>query len=168
VKIRKEKTMKNVKNVFIQVIEKPARKALIKRGIKADDYFAYCEEVGCDIWGLLVSMKSISGEPFGLWLPEKYIKPGTSKYVQGVDVATDYDGVIPDDFDVIELPQAKYLMFQGEPFVEEDYEEAIEQVWEAIKKYNPSVIGYSWDNENPRIQLEPVGTRGYIELIAIK
>jgi hypothetical protein len=167
-KIRKEKTMKNVKNVFIQVIEKPARKALIKRGVKAADYYAYCEEVGCDIWGLLVSMKSVSGEPFGLWLPEKYINPGTSKYVQGVEVPTDYDGVIPDDFDVIELPQAKYLMFQGEPFVEQDYEEAIEQVWEAIKKYDPSVIGYSWDDENPRIQLEPVGTRGYIELIAIK
>ncbi len=167
-KIRKEKTMKNVKNVFIQVIEKPARKALIKRGVKAADYYEYCEEVGCDIWGLLVSMKSISGEPFGLWLPKKYIKPGTSKYVQGVDVPADYDGVIPDDFDVIELPQTKYLMFQGEPFVEEDYEEAILQVWEAIKKYDPSVIGYSWDDENPRIQLEPIGTRGYIELVAIK
>ncbi|MHB1153928.1 MAG: helix-turn-helix transcriptional regulator [Eubacteriales bacterium] len=167
-KIRKEETMNNVKNVFIQVIEKPARKMLIKRGIKAEDYYDYCEEVGCDIWGLLVSMKSISGEPSGMWLPEKYIKPGTSKYVQGVDVPTDYDGVVPDDFDVIELPQAKYLMFQGEPFAEEDYEEAIGQVWGAIKKYDPSVIGYSWDEENPRIQLEPIGTRGYIELLAVK
>ena len=29
-------------------------------------------------------------------------------------------------------------------------------------------IGYSWDESNPRIQLEPIGTRGYIELVAIK
>lgn len=165
---RKEKQMETVKSVFIQVIEKPARKVLIKRGVKAADYFAYCEEVGCDVWGLLLSMKSISGEPVSLWLPKSYIKLNTSEYVQGVEVATDYADVVPDGFDVIDLPACKYLMFQGEPFAEEDYCEAIEQIWTAIKKYDPTVIGYTWDKENPRIQLEPVGTRGYIELVAIK
>lgn len=167
-KTRREKTTVNAKTIFIQVIDKPARKVLIKRGIKATDYFAYCEEVGCDIWGLLVSMKSISGEPVCLWLPKKYIKPGTSEYVQGVEVPVDYDGVVPEGLDVIELPQSKYLMFQGEPFAEENYEEAIGQIWDAIKIYDPSVIGYSWDDENPRIQLEPIGTRGYIELLPVK
>ncbi|MDO4540744.1 MAG: AraC family transcriptional regulator, partial [Syntrophomonadaceae bacterium] len=161
-------TMENVKTVFVQMIEKPQRKVLIKRGINADDYLTYCEEVGCDVWGLLTSMRSISGEPVCLWLPDKYIAPGTSKYVQGVEMAADYDGIIPDGFDVIELPPAKYLMFQGEPFAEEDYDKAIQQVWDAIKKYDPSVIGYAWDMENPRIQLEPRGARGYIELVAIK
>ena len=159
--------MSNVKSIFIRIIDKPARKALIKRGIKAEEYFAYCEEVGCDIWGLLVSMKSLCGEPVCMWLPEAYVKPGTSTYVQGVEVPTDYDGPLPDGFDIIDLPAAKYLMFQGEPFEEEDYEQAIEQVWEAIKKYDPSVIGYHWDKNNPRIQLEPRGSRGYIELVAI-
>ena len=165
---RKEIKMETVKNVFIQVIEKPARKVLIKRGVKASDYFAYCEEVGCDVWGLLLSIKSIGGEPVSLWLPASYMKPGTSEYVQGVEVATDYAAIIPEGFDVIDLPACKYLMFQGEPFAEEDYCEAIEQVWDAIKKYDPTVIGYTWDKENPRIQLEPIGTRGYIELVAIK
>ena len=83
-------------------------------------------------------------------------------------VATDYSGEIPEGFDVIELPKCKYMMFQGEPFEEENFGEAIEAVWEAIKKYNPEVIGYTWDEENPRIQLEPIGTRGYIELLAVK
>lgn len=166
--IRKEKTMEKTKSVFIQLIDKPKRKVVVKRGINAEDYFSYCEEVGCDIWGLLLSMKSLCGEPVCLWLPDKYIKPGTSKYVQGVEVSTDFDGVIPDGFDIIELPEAKYLMFQGEPFAEEDYEEAIEHIWEAEKKYNPESIGYRWDSENPRIQLEPIGSRGYIELIAVE
>ncbi len=166
--VRKEKQMENVKSVFVQVIEKPARKVLIKRGIQATDYFAYCEEVGCDVWGLLTSIKSISGEPVCLWLPAAYIAPGTSEYVQGVEVPADYDGVIPDGFEVIKLPAAKYLMFQGEPFAEEDYCEAIEQVQCAMGKYDPAAIGYVWDKENPRIQLEPIGTRGYIELLAIK
>jgi hypothetical protein len=34
-------------------------------------------------------------------------------------------------------------------------------------KYNPEAIGYQWDADNTRIQLEPIGTRGYIELKAI-
>lgn len=167
--IRKEKrVMEKTKNVFIQVIEKPERKVILKRGKTAADYFTYCEEVGCDVWGLLTSIKSISGEPVCMWLPEKYRTPGTSEYVQGVEVSTDYNGEIPEGFEVLELPAAKYLMFQGEPFEEEEYCEAIDAVQEAIGKYNPGVLGVNWDSENPRVQLEPVGTRGYIELWAIK
>ena len=166
---RKEnKKMSEVKNVFVQVIEKPERKVIIKRGKEATEYFKYCEEVGCDVWGLLCSMKSISGEPVCLWLPKKHIIAGTSEYVQGVEVAADYSGEIPEGFDMIELPKCKYIMFQGEPFEEENFGEAIQQVWDAIKKYNPEAIGYEWDDSNPRIQLEPIGTRGYIELYPVK
>ena len=166
---RKEsKTMSEVKNVFVQVIEKPERKVIIKRGKKATEYFKYCEEVGCDVWGLLCSMKSINGEPVCLWLPKKHIIAGTSEYVQGVEVAADYSGEIPEGFDIIELPKCKYIMFQGEPFEEENFCEAIQQVWSAIEKYNPKTMGYEWDDSNPRIQLEPIGTRGYIELLAVK
>ena len=160
--------MSDVKSVFVQIVEKPARKVVIKRGKTATEYFQYCEEVGCDVWGLLCSMKSINGEPVCLWLPEQYIREGTSAYVQGVEVASDFDGRIPEGFDVIELPKCKYLLFQGEPFEEETFGEAIQQVWDAIKKYNPESIGYVWDDSNPRIQLEPVGTRGYMELHPVK
>ena len=167
--LRKEVSdMKDVKNVFIQVIRKPERKVIIKRGKAAEDYFAYCEEVGCDVWGTLMSMDSLCGEPVCLWLPEKYKKPNTSPYVQGVEVDMDYSGAVPDGFDVITLPEAEYLMFQGEPFNEEDYCEAITAVQNSMNGYDPSVIGYKWDDENPRIQLEPRGERGYIELKAVK
>lgn len=162
------KTMEQVKSVFVQVIEKPARKVIVKRGKKAEQYFDYCEEVGCDVWGLLLSIKSLAGEPVCLWLPEQYRTPGTSKYVQGVEVALDYDGIIPDGFDDIEFPASQYLMFQGEPFAEETYEQAIQQVWTAIEKYDPSVLQHQWDDQNPRIQLEPIGSRGYIELLPIR
>ena len=163
-----KKEMSKVKSVFVQVIEKPERKVIIKRGKVATHYFEYCEEVGCDVWGLLCSIKSISGEPVCLWLPKEYILPGTSEYVQGVEVETDYLGEIPGGFDVIELPKSKYLMFRGEPFAEENFEDAISEVWDAIEKYDPSIIGYAWDKSSPRIQLEPIGARGYIELLPIK
>ena len=103
-----------------------------------------------------------------LWLPEKYKKPGTSTYVQGVEVAPDYDGKVPEGFDVIRLPAAEYLAFQGEPFREEDYSQAIQAVEAAMDRYDPAVIGYAWDDSNPRIQLEPRGERGYIELRPLK
>lgn len=160
--------MSEVKTLFLQVVEKPERKVILKRGKTATEYFKYCEEVGCDVWGLLCSMKSIGREPVCLWLPKQYIKPGTSEYVQGVEVAMDYAGEIPEGFDVIELPKCKYIMFQSEPFEEENFQEAIAQTWEAIKKYDPKTIGYCWDTSNPRIQLEPFGARGYIELHPVK
>lgn len=167
--MRKETTeMENVQSVFVQLIRKPERKVIIKRGVKAEHYFDYCEEVGCDVWGLLTSMDSLCGEPVCLWLPEAYRKTGTSVYVQGAEVSADYEGVVPAGFDVITLPEAEYLQFQGEPFREEDYSKAIQRVWQAIDKYDPSVIGYAWDESNPRIQLEPKGERGYIELRAVR
>ena len=86
--IRREKSMEAVKNVFIREIQKPERKVLVKRGVKAEEYFTYCEEVGCDVWGLLTSIRSISGEPVCLWLPGAYVKPGTSVYVQGVEAVS--------------------------------------------------------------------------------
>ena len=167
--MRKEmKSMENVQSVFVQLIRKPERKVIIRRGINAEEYFDYCAEVGCDVWGLLLSMDSLCGEPVCLWLPEKYRKPGTSVYVQGVEAPLDYAGVIPEGFDVITLPEAEYLQFQGESFREEDYAQAIQAVCHAMGRYDPSIIGYQWDNANPRIQLEPRGERGYIELKAVQ
>lgn len=160
--------METSKSVFVQVVDKPAHKVVVKRGIKAEDYWEYCQEVGCDVWGMLTSMKSLCGEPVCLWLPDKYMKAGTSRYVQGVEVAADFDGTVPDGFDTIDFPQQKYLMFQGEPFNEEDYCDAIIALQQAMDRYDPSLIGYVWDDENPRIQLEPRGERGYIEFRAVK
>ena len=160
--------MSEIRNVFIQVIEKPARKVIIKRGIKATEYFSYCEEVGCDVWGLLRSIKSISGEPVCLWLPKEFRKPASNEYVQGVEVEADYNGPIPEGFEIIDLPSSTYLLFRGEPFKDEDYAVAINEIWDAEKKYNPEFIGFEWDDKNPRIQLEPVGKRGYIELVPVK
>ena len=167
--LRKENLdMTNLQTVFLQVVRKPERLCIIKRGIQAEDYFPYCQEVSCDVWGILMSMRSLCGEPVCLWLPERYKKPGTSTYVQGVEAETDYAGLIPEGFDVIHLPEAEYLMFQGQPFREEDYCEAIQAVQHAMNLYDPAVIGYRWDDQNPRIQLEPRGKRGYIELRAVR
>lgn len=161
-------SVKEVQSVFVQPVHKPARRAVIKRGVQAEEYFAYCQEVGCDVWGTLLSMDSLCGEPVCLWLPESMRRAGTSRYVQGVETAAEGEAPVPEGFEIIALPEADYLMFQGEPFREEDYCEAIAAVQQAMEKYDPAVLGLVWDDSQPRIQLEPRGSRGYIELRAVK
>lgn len=165
---RNDIAMSETRKIFIQVIEKPAHKVILKRGIKATDYWTYCNEVGCDVWGLLKSIRSISGEPVCLWLPAALRNPATNEYVQGVEVEADFSGTVPEGFEIIDLPKAEYLLFRGEPFADEKFEEAITEIWDAEKKYSPDFIGYEWDDSNPRIQLEPIGSRGYIELMPVR
>jgi AraC-like DNA-binding protein len=150
--------------VFVQVIERPERKLILKRGINAKDYFEYCEEVGCDIWGLLCSIKEAMYEPVGMWLPDAFRPPGTSLYAQGVEVPIDYSGVVPEGFDIITLPTCKMMVFQGPPYEDEHFDAAIRDLSETIKLYNPELYGFRWaEDDAPRLQLEPQGYRGYIE-----
>ncbi len=162
---KEKKTMSATANtVFVQVIERPERKIMIKRGIKAADYYEYCDEVGCDIWGVLTSVKEALYEPIGMWLPEQLIPEGTSKYVQGVELPLVYDKPLPEGYEMIIAPPCKMMVFQGPPFKDEDYEDAISDIWELMKTYDPSIYGYVWaDSDAPRFQLAPEGYRGYIE-----
>ncbi|NLI54580.1 MAG: AraC family transcriptional regulator [Clostridiales bacterium] len=155
--------------IFTQVIERPARKLILKRGFKAEDYFSYCEEVGCGVWGVLESIKGALHESIGVWLPEGMRKPGTSEYCQAVEMPPDFSGTVPDGFDIIDLPACKYLVFNGEPFEDEAFCEAIETVWDAIERYDPKPYGWEWAPEDgPRFQLAPVGARGYIEGVPVR
>ena len=161
--------------IFTQIIERSARKLILKRGKNADDYFSYCEEVGCGAsddsaaWDILSEIKEALYEPVGLWLPENMRPAGTGIYAHGVEVPADYAGEVPDDFDVIELTPCKLLVFQGEPYRDENFEEAVLDCMKLIEKFNPEVYGYSYADElAPRMQLEPWGWRGYIEMRPVR
>lgn len=154
----------NVKTVFVQVVDRPARKLLLKHGIKATHYFEYCEEVGCDIWNVLSGIKEAIYEPIGMWMPENLRKPDTSEYCQGVEVPVDYSGEIPEGYELVDLPPCQMMVFQGQPFDDKNFGEAIEELWEVMKSYNPEIYGFVWaDEDGPRFQLAPMGYRGYIE-----
>lgn len=167
--------MKDTAIIFTQIVERPKRKLLLRRGIKATDYFEYCEEVGChntqhsDPWEILSKVKEALNEPAGCWLPQSMIKEGTSEYVHAVEVPFDFKGDVPEEFDLIDLDPCKMLVFQGEPYNDEEFGDAIGALWERIEKFNPEVYGYEYDYSiAPRMQLEPQGWRGYIELHPIK
>ncbi len=161
---RGEKTMANLKTVFVQVVERPERKLILKRGKKATNYFEYCEEAGCEVWDVLTGIREALYEPIGMWLPEKLIAPGTSEYVQGVEMAMDYVGPVPEGYEIISLPACRMMVFQGPPFDDEKFESAIGDIWELMKAYDPKLYGFEWaDEDGPRFQLAPMGYRGYIE-----
>ena len=126
------------RTVLVQVVEKPARRVVLKRGVRAFDYFSYGEEVGSEVWGLITSMEQLGGEPVSLWLPPHL------------------------------RPAATYLAFRGDPFREEDFLGAVESVQRAMERYDPAAIGHAWDDDNPRVQYEPDPVAGYVEMRAVK
>jgi AraC family transcriptional regulator len=154
----------NTQTVFVQLMERPARKLVLKRGRAATHYFAYCEEVGCDVWEQLGAIEPALHEPMGLWLPAALRAPNTSTYVQGVELSADYSGEVPEGFDLIELAPCKMMVFQGPPFDDREFEQAITSLWDVINSYRPETYGFAWaDDDAPRFQLRPEGYRGYIE-----
>ena len=90
-----ERTMEKTNHVFVLAVEKETRKVIIKRGIKATHYTDYCDEVGCDVLGILKSIKSSYKEPVSMRLPQRLIENDSSSYVQGMEVELDYNGNIP-------------------------------------------------------------------------
>jgi hypothetical protein len=60
------------------------------------------------------------------------------------------------------------LVFQGEPYDDENFRDEVSKVMASIKKYNPEVLGYQYDEQGYRFQYAPEGYRGYIEGRTIK
>ena len=165
----------NVRVIFTQIVERPERKLILKRSKSATDYFEYCEEVGCgnnnnsEPWDYFMTVKEALNEPIGIWLPNNMRPEGTGEYAHAVEVPADYSGSIPSGFDIINLEPCKLLLFQGEPYADENFEEAVLGCMELIEKFNPEVYGYCYANEvAPKMQLEPWGWRGYIEMRPVK
>lgn len=153
------------RTVFVQVVERPERKCIVKWGKTARDYFAYCGEVGCEVWDILCGIKDALYEPAGMWFPETMRPKGTSEYAHALEVPLDYSGEIPAGFDVAVLPACTMMVFQGEPYErDEDYCLAVDEVCRHIGTFDPKLYGYEWAPESaPRFQLAPMMWRGYIE-----
>ncbi|HEX2944501.1 MAG TPA: AraC family transcriptional regulator [Clostridia bacterium] len=161
--------------IFTQIIERPARKLILRRSKEAAEYYAYCEEFGCGTpempspWEILCGIKEALYEPVGVWLPDNMRPAGSGIYAHGVEVPADYTGKVPEQFDIIDLAPCKLLVFQGEPYDDAHYQEAVDLCIERIGKFNPEVYGYQYADElAPKMQLAPMGWRGYIEMRPIR
>ncbi len=162
--------------VFVQVIDRPARKLIMRRGKTATNYFEYTDEIGCEEWDVmweqvLSKITEALYEPAGYWLPEKFRRPGTSVYVPGVEVAASFAAAAPEGFEIIDLPACQMMVFQGPPYEDanENYMGAIDGVQAVIARYDPKLYGFEWAPEDgPRFQFGPMGYRGYIEALPVR
>ena len=155
----RERPVRPPNTIFVHVEDRPARKLILKRGIRATHYYEFCEEVGCELPGL--DVREALYEPIGMWLPDNLRKPGTSVYAIGVEVPADYTGEVQAGYDLIDLPACKMMFFQGPPTQGEPRRDPVR---DAMDTYDVEFYAYEWaDEDGPRFQLPPRGDRGYIE-----
>lgn len=156
-----ENEMEHTNTVFVQAVDHPARKLIVQRGKKATGYWEYCEEMGCDVEGILASVKGALSEIVGMWMPPALRPAGTSEYVMGIEVPADYSGPVPEGMDAIDVPAARYLHFQGEPYRDEEMGQACAVLDKAFEAYKPERFGWAWeDSLGPTIQYAPMPERG--------
>jgi AraC family transcriptional regulator len=155
---------------FIQVVDRPARKLILKRGVKAVHYFEYGNEVGFSVNDELKAIKGALYEPCGMWLPKNLRKPGTSEFVMGVEMPANYKGKVPAGYEIINLKPCTMMVFQGPPFSDEKQApKEIMELWAMLETFKPELFGFTWaDEDGPRLQLEPKPYRGHIELLPVR
>jgi len=162
----------NKRTVTVTVVEKPARKLLLMRGITATDYFSLCAEIGCDKWEALEEKPITGAIDKGAYveLPPSWITPGTSKAALGVEVPAGYDSEIPEGFEVIDLPSFLYMWFQGAPYEDENwFGYAHEEMSRAIANYNPGLYGYEFAKDSaPHFQYGTSAATGVREMIPVR
>ena len=160
----------NTRTVTVTVIEKPACKLILKRGITSTDYFGYCEEMGCDTWEILEAIpQGLGGVPF-LELPLSMITPGTSKAACALEVPADYNDKIPEGFEIIDLPAFWYMWFQGAPYDDENhFGGAHEELGRAIENYKPELYGYEFAKDSaPHFHYGTSAATGCKEMIPVR
>jgi AraC-like DNA-binding protein len=133
------------RTVTVTPVERPARKLILQRAKKTagGDYFAYCEEMGCDWEGVLNSIPEKFAPAALLTLSDNLVTTGTSNTAAGVEVPAGYTKPVPAGYDIIDLPPCTMLFFTGSPYEnEEDFCIAINIVWEAADSYKPELYGW--------------------------
>lgn len=128
---------------MIMPVQRPARKLIFLRSKKATEYWTFCEELGCEWVGLFNSNPAKFDTAAILTLPPFLMKEGYSDIAAGIEVPLDYDGEIPENCEVSELPACEMLYFRSQPFdTEEEFFKLMDEVNKAIKVFDYAANGY--------------------------
>ena len=160
----------NKRTVTVTVVEKPACKLILKRGVKSTDYFSYCAEMGCDTWEILETVQGTTGGIPFLELPPHMITPGTSKAACAAEVPVDFDSNIPEGFEIVDLPAFLYMWFQGAPYEDENcFGDAHEEMAKTIASYKPELYGYAFAEDlAPHFHYGTSAATGCKEMIPVR
>jgi AraC family transcriptional regulator len=129
-------------------VARPERRLMLLRSHKAADYWTFCEECCCDWEGLLNSLPDKFDTAAILTLPDFLTKDGYSRTAAGVELPLEYDGAVPDGYELVTLPPCEMLYFVGEPYEnEEEFGRYIGGVLQAVETYDPTRFGYAHADE---------------------
>ena len=81
----------------------------------------------------------------------------------GIEVSLEYDGIIPEAMECMEIPESLYVTFYHPPYVYNDINDTVmEEVDEMAWSWNPKEHGYEWnERSNPIYQRSNPEKYGY-------
>jgi len=109
------KTCLTEANIRIEHI--PAHKYIGIWDDKADNYGDFWKYHNCDeVCGIIESMRNISDPVVGCHMAGWYNNDGQRKYFYGFGVPANYNGVVPEGFEIKAFPESYYMVFYHPPF----------------------------------------------------
>lgn len=116
---------------------------------EAANYGEMWERHDCDkITGIVDSMSHVSHPIVAAHTAGWFWKDGKRRYFYGFGVPVDYEGAIPEGFEIKSVPASDYLVFYHPPFdYLKDNEEVMGRVEELAWNFDPKTKGYEWNEE---------------------
>ncbi len=143
------KTMEKSK-LAVSVEHIPAHKYLGVWEEKADNYGDFWKYHNCDeVCGFVTSMDKIAHPIVTAHTAGWKQVDGKNVYFYGTGVENDYDGPIPEGFEIREFPESDYLVFSYPVF---DFMTENADVMGAVEalawNFDPASMGYEWNEHN--------------------
>jgi hypothetical protein len=158
--------VKSTEEVKVYFAKIPAHKFLHIKNYESNGYFDFWEKQDavpgqdCDtVCGLLDSIKgkldgkdNVIGKYSGQVMAHIFEDGGKCPEAYGVRLPADYNGTIPDQMLLIDIPESEYIVFEHGPF---DYEQESESVGDklakAISAFDFKDTGYMLDEALGRV-----------------
>lgn len=134
----------------VRVEHIPAHQYIGIWDIEAADYAGFWNRHACDsICGTIDSMSHVSHPIVTCHTAGWFYENGRKGYFYGFGVPEEYQGVIPDGFEIRKIPASDYLVFFHPPFdYLKDCGEVMERVERLAWNFDPKTKGYEWNEEN--------------------
>ena len=145
------KTILTDANVRVEYI--PAHKYIGIWDSQVQDYGTFWTKHDCDyICGIIDSMNHVSDPIITCHTAGWSNTNGNKCYFYGLGVPEDFNGEVPEGFEIKEFPGSYYLVFYHPPFdFLKDCEEVMGRVENLAWNFNPSVKGYEWNETECQI-----------------
>lgn len=133
----------------IRVEHIPKHKYIGIWDISATDYMNFWNKHDCDkTCGIIDSMSHVSHPIVTCHTAGWFYEDRKKGYFYGFGVPNDYDGIIPDGFEIRTIPASDYIVFFHPPF---DYLKDCGEVMNRVEKlawnYDPTAKGYEWNED---------------------